>query len=133
MKLILRGHHLLCLKGFQGYGYDENFVNNMKYVNSKRKETSTTIQLTNRPDDICSSCPNLKENNICENTIQNEHIISMDNEVLKKIDTSEQHNSIELFNEIDEIFNTKESVSKICSTCMWHEKCLFYQNLSNNR
>ena len=34
---------------------------------------------------------------------------------------------------IDEIFTTEESVSNICFNCMWHEKCLFYQKLSNNR
>ena len=37
MKLVLRGHHLLCLKGFQGYGYDDDFVENMKLVNSPKK------------------------------------------------------------------------------------------------
>ncbi len=132
MKLILRGHHLLCLKGFQGYGYDENFINNMCDVNSKRKLENTTIMLTNTPDDICKACPNLK-NDLCENNDQNEKIINMDNEVLKKLETSKEYNSIELFKKIDDIFDTKESVSKICFNCMWHEKCLFYQNLSNNR
>ena len=132
MKLILRGHHLLCLKGFQGYGYDENFINNMCDVNSKRKLENTTIMLTNTPDDICKACPNLK-NALCENNDQNEKIINMDNEVLKKLETSKEYNSIELFKKIDDIFDTKESVSKICFNCMWHEKCLFYQNLSNNR
>lgn len=132
MKLILRGHHLLCLKGFQGYGYDENFINNMCDVNSKRKLENTTIMLTNTPDDICKACPNLK-NDLCENNDQNEKIINMDNEVLKKLETSKEYNSIELFKKIDDIFDTKESVSKICFDCMWHEKCLFYQNLSNNR
>lgn len=57
MKLILRGHHLLCLKGFQGYGYDENFTKNMIDVNSKRKMENTTITLTNSPDDVCKACP----------------------------------------------------------------------------
>lgn len=132
MKLILRGHHLLCLKGFQGYGYNENFTNNMIDVNSKRKLANTTISLTNSPDDICKACPNLK-NDLCENDIQNERIISMDEEVLKKIDISKEYNSIELFEKIDNIFDTKEKVAKICFNCMWHEKCLFYQNLSNNR
>ena len=52
MKLTLRGHHLLCLKGFQGYGYDENFVKNMIEVNSKRKLSTTTVSLTNKADDF---------------------------------------------------------------------------------
>ena len=54
----------------------------------------------------------------------------MDEEVLKKISRTE-YNSVELFKKVDEIYNTKESVSKICFNCMWHEKCLFYQKLSD--
>ena len=53
----------------------------------------------------------------------------MDNQVLKKLDTSKEYNSLELFEKIDTLFNTKESVSEICVNCMWHDKCLFYQNL----
>ncbi|MGN0177453.1 DUF1284 domain-containing protein [Methanobrevibacter sp.] len=129
MKLILRGHHLLCLKGFQGYGYDEKFTKNLTNVNLKRKSPDTIIQLTNTPDDICKDCPNLK-NNVCIDKIQNERIVFMDNEVLKHLDKKE-YNSVELFEEINTIFNTKESISEICFKCMWHEKCLFYQKLTN--
>ena len=132
MKLVLRGHHLLCLKGFQGYGYDEDFVENMIKVNSLRKIDSTTVSLTNQADDLCKSCPNLK-NGICENQDCDNHIRKMDEEVLKKLDISKEYNSVELFEKIDEIFNTEESVSEICFNCMWHEKCLFYQKLSNHR
>lgn len=132
MKLILRGHHLLCLKGFQGYGYDESFVKNMTEINSKRKLPETKITLTSSADDVCKACPNLK-NGLCGNEIQNEKIVKMDEEVLKNIDCEKTYDSQELFEKIDTIFNSKESVSKICFNCIWHEKCLFYQNLSNNR
>ena len=132
MKLLLRGHNLLCLKGFQGYGYDEAFTKNMTEINSIRKLPETTISLTSSPDDICSACPNLK-NNICGSIEQNERIVEMDGEVLKKLDITKEYNSHELFEIIDNIFNTSESVSKICFKCMWHEKCLFYQKLSNHR
>lgn len=132
MKLSLRGHHLLCLKGFQGYGYNDHFTENMIGINEKRKSPHTRIILTNTPDDICKACPNLKDG-ICVDNKQNERIMNMDNEVLKKIDSAKEHDSVELFEKIDEIFNTKESLDKICFRCMWHEKCLFYQKLSNNR
>lgn len=132
MKLILRGHHLLCLKGFQGYGYDENFTKNMTEINSKRKLENTTVSLTDSADDICQKCPNLKDG-FCEDPHHNELIVQMDNEVLNKLDISKEYDSLELFEKIDEIFSTKESVSEICFNCLWHEKCLFYQNLSNNR
>lgn len=128
MKLILRGHHLLCLKGFQGYGYDENFIKNMTNINNEIKLNTTEIMLANSADDICNSCPNLK-NGLCENETHEKKIVEMDNEVLKKLDISKKYNAIELFEKIDDIFNTKESVSKICFNCIWHEKCLFYQKL----
>ena len=132
MKLLLRGHHLLCLKGFQGYGYDEDFTKNMTEINNLRKLPETTITLTNSPDDICKACPNLK-NNLCECETQNERIVKMDEEVLKKIDVTKEYESVELFEKVDFIFNTEESVSKICFNCLWHEECLFYQKLQNNR
>ena len=132
MKLRLRGHHLLCLKGFQGYGYDESFVENMTSINSKRKLPQTTVSICDCADDICSACPNLIEG-ICEDKTQNERIVSMDREVLKRLDSTKEYGSIELFDKIDEIFNTRKSVSEICFNCKWSEKCLFYQKLSNNR
>ena len=132
MKLSLRGHHLLCLKGFQGYGYDENFTKNMTEVNSLRKQPQTTISLTNSPDDICKACPNLN-NGLCKDQWHDKNIVQMDDEVLKKLDISKEYDSIELFEIIDSIFDTKERVSKICFNCFWHEKCLFYQKLDNNR
>ena len=52
MKLVLRGHHLLCLQGFQGYGYDEDFVKNMTEINFSRKQKDTLISITNENDDI---------------------------------------------------------------------------------
>lgn len=128
MKLVLRGHHLLCLKGFQGYGYSKEFTKNMTEINKQRKSKNTIITLTNSPDDICKACPNL-DNNLCENQEQNNKIIRMDNEVLKKLDSTKEYNACELFDKIDSIFNSKESVSKICFECMWHDKCLFYQKL----
>ncbi|WP_405266942.1 DUF1284 domain-containing protein [Methanobrevibacter sp.] len=132
MKLFLRGHHLLCLKGFQGYGYDESFTKNMTEINNIRKQSQTTIALTNSPDDICKCCPNLMDN-LCKNQLHDKMIVQMDDEVLKKLDMSKEHDSIELFEKIDLIFNTEESVSKICFNCLWHDKCLFYQKLQNNR
>lgn len=128
MKLVLRGHHLLCLKGFQGYGYSEEFTKNMTEVNKLRKSENTKVTLTNTPDDICRACPNLKDN-MCQDEKQNNRIVHMDNEVLKKLDTSKEYNAIELFDKIDSIFNSKESVREICFECMWHEECLFYQKL----
>ena len=84
MKLKLRGHHLLCLQGFQGYGYDEDFVENMCEINRLRKLEDTSIKVVNSPDDICKACPNLVDNK-CIDDKNNDKIIAMDNVVLSKI------------------------------------------------
>ena len=128
MKIKLRGHHLLCLQGFQGYGYSEDFVLNMTRINELRKSDECIITLTNEPDDICSACPNLK-NNLCENKKQNQIIVKMDEEVLSKINSNDEHNAIDLFDEVSSKFNSLKSVGNVCNDCKWTNECLFYKKL----
>ena len=128
MKIKLRGHHLLCLQGFQGYGYSEDFVKNMTLINEARKSEGCTITLTDKADDICSSCPNLTDR-ICENEKQNEIIEKMDREVLSKLDLKKEYDAMKLFNEVSLKFNSLKSVENICCGCKWSEECLFYKKL----
>ena len=128
MRIKLRGHHLLCLSGFQGYGYSEDFVLNMTWINEKRKSEDCIITLTNEADDICSSCPNLKDN-LCENEKQNEIIVKMDNEILSQFNSEKEYNSLELFKEVSMKFNTLKSVENVCNNCKWENECLFYKKL----
>ena len=128
MKLNIRGHHLLCLQGFQGYGYSEDFILNMTHINEMRKSKDTIITLTDDCDDICASCPNLK-NNICENEKQNNIIRKMDREVLSKLGINKEYNALKLFDEVSIKFNTVERVEEICVGCKWNNECLFYKKL----
>ena len=130
MTLILRAHHLLCLQGFQGYGYDEKFVENMIKVNEKRKIKDTKIKVVNTPDDLCKACPNLK-NGICESTIENNKIISMDDEVLKKLPKKDYFKSEDLFEIINKRFKSRDDVKDICLGCKWHDLCIFIKNIEN--
>lgn len=128
MIINLRGHHLLCLQGFQGYGYDNNFVLNMGKINELRKNEDTKIRLINSKDDICKNCPNLK-NSYCTNRDKELEIKKMDDEVISKFKINKEYNSLELFEEVSKIFNSIESVRNICFECKWHDECLFYQKL----
>ncbi len=132
MTLILRAHHLLCLQGFQGYGYDAKFVENMKRINELRKDDETQIKVVSKDDDICVSCPNLK-NGMCQDVNENNKIISMDLKVLEKIPSKESFNSKELFGIINEQFNSINSVEGICLNCRWWDKCLFVKTLENRK
>lgn len=124
MKLILRGHHLLCLQGFQGYGYDDEFVENMIKINELRKNPDTTVKVVNTSDDICKKCPNLKDN-VCESNEKNREIVSMDDEVISKLPENEEFDSVFLFDFIKDTFNSIESLDNICRNCRWWEKCKF--------
>ena len=58
-KAKLRGHHLICLNFFEGEGYSAEFVENLKYT--LEKATSNGIMIVDGADDVCSSCPYLKD------------------------------------------------------------------------
>ncbi len=54
----LRGHHLLCVLGFQGKGYSPGFVENMtRLVDELRSGRDVDLEIGYRHDDICAPCP----------------------------------------------------------------------------
>lgn len=64
-KFLIRPHHLLCMRYFQGCGYSEDFTENMRYVISNLKNGSEVL-LTRGCDDICRKCPNNRKNMCCD-------------------------------------------------------------------
>ncbi|GLG00281.1 hypothetical protein Alches_03200 [Alicyclobacillus hesperidum subsp. aegles] len=54
----LRGHHLLCLLGYRGMGYSQDYVSNMTQIyETLRKNPETRIRLVAGPDDLCARFP----------------------------------------------------------------------------
>jgi hypothetical protein len=54
----IRGHSLLCIQGFVGEGYSDEFVDNMmNVVAALRGDVPVTV--IDGPDVLCESCPNL--------------------------------------------------------------------------
>ena len=49
----IRAHHLLCILGFRGLGYDKRFVQNMeRIVSAVRHNADLGLTLTDSCDDI---------------------------------------------------------------------------------
>ncbi len=70
MAIRLRGHHLLCLLGYRGMGYSEQFTANMTEVyNTLRQNPDTYIKLVEGPDEICSHYPKDKSGHCEEDTV----------------------------------------------------------------
>lgn len=54
----LRGHHLLCLLGYEGMGYSEEYSANMTRLHQTlRAEPETEILLVYGSDDLCDKFP----------------------------------------------------------------------------
>lgn len=78
MKAKLRGHHLICLNFFRGEGYSEEFIKNIHSIIEKEK-----VEIVEGPDEVCASCPYLKNNKCASGEYSDEKIMFQDEESLK--------------------------------------------------
>ncbi|MDP6510274.1 MAG: DUF1284 domain-containing protein [Dehalococcoidia bacterium] len=58
--LTLRGHHLLCLPGYEGFGYTDEHVARMWLVREHLwAHNETVVAVQDSPDVVCQICPHL--------------------------------------------------------------------------
>lgn len=128
----VRAHHLLCMQGFQGYGYNDSFVSHLKDIIEQFKANpDMLIQVVDYCDVVCSGCPH-QVGYICNEDTNSEYRIkTMDLNVLKCIGT--QPNSVgtiqEMQKRINNTFKNREQLAAICGGCQWIEKCIWYKSL----
>ena len=125
LMINLRGHHLLCLQGFQGYGYNEEFTRNMTIIHEKLMNDEESIHLVNGLDDLCKYCPNINKD-ICINDRENEKILKMDKIVIDKVlkeSNQKEYKASELFNMTNRIFKSSSDIKDTCYRCKWYDVC----------
>ncbi len=114
----IRPHHLLCIHGFRGKGYSQEFVESMTSIIKGIKENQAAqLNIINHTDAICRKCPNKIDENVC--TTQ-ENIASLDSQVVKALELKE---GVYSYTEILEIIKnklTEEKFETICSKCEWY-------------
>ena len=122
IKRTLRGHHLLCVHGFQGMGYSEVFVEKMtEIVHDIRDEAiDFPIEVKAELDDACSACPHNGVTRCLAGPDSEEQVTSMDRRVLKKLDL--QPGEIYLKSEL--IRHTADKIEpddldELCASCSW--------------
>lgn len=120
----LRFHHLLCILGFRGLGYDEKFVEGMKrIVQGIKGNPNLEIELVNGCDDICAACP-FNIEGLCENEAigGEERVRERDRQVAGKLDLKAEDVLT-----IKEVLNLIKKKIKpgdllvICKDCPWLE------------
>lgn len=115
--IYLRPHHILCLKQFKGYGYNNEFVKNMFNILDKLEKEQIIVKINF--DDICKKCPNL----INDKCISDSDIHLLDDKVLKLLNI--QLNKPMYFNDIYlhiSKYLTENTFYEICSSCSWFKK-----------
>lgn len=117
-KVILRPHHINCIFFFEGKGYSEEFVSNMRNVINILTNNNVIIKFQTNCDDICAKCPK-KINNLC---IDYDHIDLLDKLTIKNynLDLNKEY----LFKDLIELFYknfSSDKFQKICNSCEWYK------------
>ena len=125
---------MLCIQGFRGKGYNEEFVENMKQIiNHIESNRNVQIKIMNSADYICLSCPNNSGENIirkfeigktyedkgyCRNE---DYIINLDNMVLDtlNIEAESEHSYQSLLEQLKQTI-TEDRFKVICGDCQWY-------------
>ena len=114
----LRPHHILCVQGFQGYGYNKEFIANMRNIVDRIKTLpNLEIELAKECDDICDPCP-FRNGEVCSKT----DVKGMDSEVLKEFGLDAGKTV-----PIKKLLNKKlNSLDKVCGKCESQAVCSYY-------
>ncbi len=118
----LRFHHLLCILGFRGLGYDEKFIKGMERVVQKIKDNpNLEIELIKGCDNICAACP-FNIEGLCENEAigGEEKVRGRDSEVAGRLNLKAE--DILTIKEIMDLLKKKikpGDLSVICKDCPW--------------
>ncbi|OMF37283.1 hypothetical protein BK133_06690 [Paenibacillus sp. FSL H8-0548] len=117
MTIRLRGHHLLCLLGYRGMGYSDDFCTNMTIIyETLRTSPHTEVEIVIGPDDVCKAYPPDKAYH-CEGTVY-----GLDAAVLAKLGLSaNERDSWQSICSRVAATMVPEDISRLCTTCPWEK------------
>ncbi|WP_047152020.1 DUF1284 domain-containing protein [Aneurinibacillus tyrosinisolvens] len=80
----LRGHHLLCVHGFQGMGYSPSFIEKMGEIVGEIRDPESDIWIEVKLgfDEACSACPHQGETECEAGEGSDAHVRGMDTKVI---------------------------------------------------
>ena len=118
----LRAHHLLCILGFRGLGYDEKFIKKMESVIQRIKEhPDLGIEIIKECDNICAACP-FNVEGFCRNEVVGgeEAVRGKDQVVVERLELKKRkkYSLKEILNLIKKKIK-RDDLSVICKDCPW--------------
>ena len=119
--LHLRPHHGVCIRFFQGKGYDPAFVQNMQEVIRQLEAQDPMICLTNFCDVLCRSCP-YRQGTICQSAGK---VAALDAAVLSicgiREGTALRWSEFSAL--VREMLLEPGFQPEVCSDCQWYPIC----------
>ncbi|HET6515060.1 MAG TPA: DUF1284 domain-containing protein [Thermodesulfovibrionales bacterium] len=118
----LRGHHLICLRFFQGEGYSPEFVHNLTAVLNLARD-GDIIEHCDGPDDICRRCPHLHDEKCRYTETAEAEVRGMDEKALSllRLDRGKFVRWRQLRERLPEVFH--EWYGLYCTRCAWKGAC----------
>lgn len=118
----LRGHHVLCVHGFQGMGYSPDFVKKMHEIVEEIRDDSKyfPIRVVMDLDDACGACPNKGDGFCNASRGSDEHVKQLDRRIMEHIglEHGEQIDKHELVKRTAEKVQP-EDLDILCKGCSW--------------
>ena len=118
--VVLRPHHLLCIRFFEDKGYSEEFTDNM-YKTIEKLRAHDRVKISFSSDSLCAACPNLR-GGICETE---EKVRRFDNKTasLLRLENGKIYSYMSLQTKIESDIFAKSEFDGICSDCEWANIC----------
>lgn len=119
--LLLRPHHGLCIRFFEGKGYNEEFTHHMEETIKKLQGKDIHIILTDKEDEICKKCPNFLKDG-CRTK---EKVQKYDEGVMKILGLSvgEEITFSDFQKQIEKKIIIPDKMKEICGNCGWAGIC----------
>ncbi len=121
MKVRLRGHHLVCLRFYDGTGYDDRFREDLRILVAGAMNNG--ISVAEGADDLCMHCPFLEEGRCAQTPTAHEEVMAMDRMALKllRLRSGESVSWEEVGQRIPGFFACWKS--EFCDGCAWKGGC----------
>ncbi|MCL0060098.1 DUF1284 domain-containing protein [Dehalococcoidia bacterium] len=128
----VRGHHLLCLLGFQGLGYSEEFTQNMNNILATAFSANTLLKIVDRCDAICAPCPHRKGSECGKKKDSAEKTRKQDQRIAMRlgIKIGDRMPSREIWARVKEKLAPRD-LPQLCGECEWLDYCLKRQGFKD--
>ncbi|MGB9643071.1 MAG: DUF1284 domain-containing protein [Candidatus Ratteibacteria bacterium] len=122
----LRPHHLFCILGFCGRGYNKTFAENMEQICYQIKNNpGIKIVLVDGVDDICNCCP-YNSGSVClKKTDSEASLKNREKEIIRilGLDFNVSIEAVKIYNQIKNLY-PMDAIIPLCEQCEWY--CLGY-------